>query len=260
MNHSNHLEIHKAFTAQSAHFDSPAYHLSKQEYADYLVRMTAPAPEDDILEVAAGTCICGLDLATRARHVVCLDATPAMLETGRRKSIKADLRNMTFVKGYAEALPFLDDSFDIVISRLAFHHFTAAETPFEEMARVLRPGGKLVLVDMAPGDPALRTQVDDIERMRDNSHVRTLTQDEMAALYTAHGLSLARQETIDIPVALEQWMDLTQTPDDTRQGIRRIMEQDLASKTVSGFAPFRKDGELFFMHHWVYNIGIKGHK
>ena len=47
---------------------------------------------------------------------------------------------MTFVFGEAAELPFLDSSFDIVISRLAFHHFPDAQRPFAEMVRVLKPG------------------------------------------------------------------------------------------------------------------------
>ena len=50
--------------------------------------------------------------------------------------------------GNAEALPFPDCSFEIVLSRLAFHHFPNRGKPFAEMVRVLKPGGKLVMIDM----------------------------------------------------------------------------------------------------------------
>ena len=91
--------------------------------------------------------------------------------------------NGEFRRGDANKLDFPDESFDIVISRLAFHHFAGAEEPFKEMVRVLKPGGKLVMIDMVPDDAALRNEVDRIERMRDPSHVRDLIPDEMKELY-----------------------------------------------------------------------------
>ena len=56
-----------------------------------------------------------------------------MLRIGQQEADKEHLSNMVFVKGYAEELPFLDNSFDIVFSRLAFHHFTDVTAVFSEM-------------------------------------------------------------------------------------------------------------------------------
>ncbi len=79
--------------------------------------------------------------------MVCLDTTDAMLQIGKQAAQDSHLDNMVFVKGNAEELPFLDNSFDILFSRLAFHHFTDIESIFREMVRVLKPGGKFVLID-----------------------------------------------------------------------------------------------------------------
>jgi len=62
------------------------------------VRKTDPKPTDTVLEVAAGTCVTGRSLAPHAAHVVCLDATPAMLEIGRAEAQKAGINNITFMK------------------------------------------------------------------------------------------------------------------------------------------------------------------
>lgn len=82
---------------------------------------------DAMLEVAAGICACGRALAPLAGNVVCLDMTPAMLSVGKAEAEKLIFLNMTFVRGDAMELPFLDNSFDIVLSRLAFHHFSHSE-------------------------------------------------------------------------------------------------------------------------------------
>ncbi|MBQ9388134.1 MAG: hypothetical protein IJU01_05690 [Lachnospiraceae bacterium] len=66
MKPSNLSEINKAFTEQAAGFESDKLHLSKQEYLDYTVMMTAPQKTDTVLEVAAGTCVCGRSIALYA--------------------------------------------------------------------------------------------------------------------------------------------------------------------------------------------------
>lgn len=257
MKPSNLEEINKAFTEQAAGFESNRLHLSKQEYLDYTVRKTAPKNTDNVLEVAAGTCVCGRAIAPHAAHVVCLDATPAMLEIGKSECEKTGIGNITFLKGYAEDLPFLDDSFDIVISRLAFHHFSAVKGPFEEMARVLKPGGKLVLIDMIAADESMRDVVDRIETLRDQSHVRDLSLIEMRNLYEANGISLEIQERTDIPVFLEAWMDLTNPSDAARTEIRTLMKNDMEGNSKTGFEPYRMNGDTYFNQHWIFNKGIK---
>ena len=257
MKPSNLEEINKAFTEQAVGFESNKLHLSKQEYLAYTVGKTAPNNTDTILEVAAGTCMCGRAFAPHAAHVVCLDATPAMLEVGKAECEKALIDNITFVKGYAEELPFLDNSFDIVISRLAFHHFAEVKEPFAEMVRVLKTGGKLVMIDMIAADESMRDEVDRIERLRDPSHVQDLSLIEMRKLYETNGLSLETQERTDIPVSLEAWMDLTNPSDTVREEIRRLMKNDMEGSAKTGFEPYLINGDMYFNQHWIFNMGIK---
>lgn len=87
---------------------------------------------DHVLEVAAGTCICGRAFAPFVHEVICLDVTPAMLAVGKMQAEKQAYNNMMFVTGDAEELPFLDYSFDVVISRLAFHIFQIQNFLFQK--------------------------------------------------------------------------------------------------------------------------------
>ena len=143
--------IQHSFTIQAPNFESQTVNFSKEEYLNYTISRVAPKGQDSVLEVAAGTCACGRSFAPLVQSVVCLDATPSMLQIGKQEAEKSHLNNMTFVKGYAEELPFLNDSFTIVFSRLAFHHFTDTDTVFSEMVRVLKPGGVLVMMAVSRG-------------------------------------------------------------------------------------------------------------
>lgn len=257
MKPSNLELLRESFTTQASGFESGTYHLSKKEYLDYMVLRCEPKAADQILEVAAGTCVCGRALAPYCGHITCLDLTPAMLEQGRKEAEKQGLANMTFVKGVAEELPFLDACFDIVISRLAFHHFVNPQLIFTEQARVLKPGGKLVLWDMVPANLSLRDEIDRIETLRDPSHVRELSKKEMRSLYEQAGLKLTLQEELEIPVSLEGWMALTGTPDVVRDEIRTMMEADMNGDSSTGFEPYLQNEEIHFHHHWVLNVGMK---
>lgn len=257
MTPSNIGAIHLSFTMQAQEFEKPAMHFSNREYLDYCVSAIKPSTPDSILEVAAGTCACGRSLAPFAQTVTCLDTTSAMLEVGKREAEKSQLNNMVFVKGRAEELPFLDNSFDIVISRLAFHHFPDTEPPFQEMDRVLKTGGKLVLIDMEAPEEALRATRDKIESMRDPSHIKNLNQAEFLKLFADHSLSILKCDKTEIPVSLEKWMNLTKTPAITRAKIISYMEANIKGEAKTGFSPFLKEGELFFHQNWTIIIGKK---
>lgn len=139
MKPSNLEAIQRSFEKQAVNFESKAVNFSKEEYLDYTLSCVQPDKSDALLEVAAGTCVCGRSFAPFVQKVVCLDATVPMLQIGKTEAKRCHLDNIVFIKGYAEELPFLDEDFDIVFSRLAFHHFPDINNAFSEMTRVLKP-------------------------------------------------------------------------------------------------------------------------
>lgn len=84
------------------------------------------------MEVAAGTCICDRALAPLIKEITCLDLTEEMLASERQ------IKNIYFQSGNAEYLPYEVETFDLVITRLSFHHFANPEKTFQEMKRVLK--------------------------------------------------------------------------------------------------------------------------
>lgn len=154
-----------------------------------------------------------------------------MLQIGKQAAQNSHLDNMVFVKGNAEELPVLDNSFDILFSRLAFHHFTDIESIFREMVRVLKPGGKFVLIDMEAAEETLRKSEDEIETLRDPSHVKNLSRNER--------------------------LELTKTPDNIRQLIYEHLTADIKGQEKTGFYPYQTDRGVCFHQKWVLIVGIK---
>ncbi|NMA66433.1 MAG: hypothetical protein GX957_09380 [Clostridiaceae bacterium] len=83
-------DIQTSFTIQAKNFEDSNMNFSKQEYLDYIVHSIEPSSSDYVLE-AAGTCVCGRSVASLVQSVICLDATPAMLEIGQKEAEKVEL-------------------------------------------------------------------------------------------------------------------------------------------------------------------------
>ena len=132
-----------------------------------------------------------------------------------------------------------------------------AEPPFAEMVRVLKPGGRLVMIDMEAAEEGLRPIEDEIEILRDPSHIHTLSKAEILALYEKHGLSVDVCDTVRMPMKLQNWLAHTETPRNIQADIIARMEEDINGGTKTGFYPYHSQGEIQFDHRWVLIIGIK---
>ncbi|HIE92934.1 MAG TPA: class I SAM-dependent methyltransferase, partial [Acidobacteria bacterium] len=104
--------------------------------------------DDRVLEVATGPGYVALAFATVAREVVGVDLTDAPLAVARRNQADRGVTNVSFQSADAKALPWPDGSFDIVVCRLAFHHFESPARVLAEMVRVCCDGGKVAVEDM----------------------------------------------------------------------------------------------------------------
>jgi ubiquinone/menaquinone biosynthesis C-methylase UbiE len=118
---------------------------------------------DRVLDVACGTGALTLAVAQivgPAGSIVGLDANPEMLAVARRKPVQIE-----WLDGRAEALPLPDSSFDAVVSQFGFMFFEDKPQALREMARVLRPGGRLAVavcdaVEKSPGYGAFALSLD----------------------------------------------------------------------------------------------------
>jgi SAM-dependent methyltransferase len=141
--------------------------------------------DERLLDAGCGPGLVVRYMASRVREVVGVDQTPAMLSKGRALAVEAQLSNARFVEGDMEHLPFPDHSFDAVVTRYTFHHLLAPSRAMAELARVCRPGGRVVVCDATPR-PDARAAYDAWERGRDGSHTSARTEAELLGLAQAH--------------------------------------------------------------------------
>jgi ubiquinone/menaquinone biosynthesis C-methylase UbiE len=134
------------------------------------------------------------------------------------------IANVTLVVTTAESLPFLDASFDAVTCRLAAHHFADVKRAFAEVARVLRPGGRFVLSDnYAPDDSALDRWINELEAVRDPSHVREHTIAEWRALLAGAGFRVTDEARSVTPLETEPWLARSRTPEREAARVRQLL-------------------------------------
>jgi len=135
----------------------PEWDALRNVLGDDLLRARATAelvqPGLRVADIGTGTGILALELAELGLDVIGIDQSEAMLETARQKwdAVAADLSgSIEFRTGNAHELPLESTSVDAVFAHMVLHSLEEPERAIREMARVVRPGGLVVLVDFMP--------------------------------------------------------------------------------------------------------------
>jgi SAM-dependent methyltransferase len=214
--------IRRQFGAAARRYAQSSYHSRSPDLAA-LLALAAPAGRERVLDLGTGTGHTALAFAARVAEVVGVDLTEPMLAEARALGRAQGAANARFVLGDAMALEFPDACFDLVTCRVCAHHFADPGRALAEAARVLRPGGRLLLVDsVAPEDSAQDTFLNCIELLRDPSHVRNYSVSQWLALLDAAGFEPGWHETFHVPLDFDDWTARMGTPEATRAQLRAL--------------------------------------
>lgn len=237
--------VQSKFGAAAADYVTSKVHASGQDLV-WLAENAHLSGSERVLDVATGGGHTAFALAPHAAEVVALDLTRPMLEAAQREGTARGLSNISYVEGDAQALPFADQSFDVVTCRHAPHHFPRVQQAVSEWARVLKPGGRLLLIDStSPEDDEAEAVLHEIESLRDPSHVRNHRISQWSAYLSEAGLrvSIIREESVflDIP----SWTQRMRTPPESVAVIEQLMRE--AAPAVRERLRFEeRDGTLGF--------------
>ena len=126
-------------------FGAIAREMGAPEAESFVARMELE-PGARVLDIACGTGNVTIPLARRGARVTGLDMMPHLLEEARARAAREGLP-IRFDEGFAETLPYPDGSFDVLVSMFGIMFSPLPATVVSEMARVLRPGGRLALAN-----------------------------------------------------------------------------------------------------------------
>lgn len=207
--------------------------------AEKLIRMVRAGESDRVMDVACGAGTLALRFAPEVGWICGVDLTPAILGRARAAASQENLDNMDFAIGDAQRLPIADGSLDIAITSYALHHMPDAPRAIAEMARVLRPGGRLGIIDIfASEDPNVAELNLRIERARDASHTRTQTRSEFEKTFRANGMRVTGVQIQENARAFDHWLHVAgwHRGDPSYEEARRLMESTLENDGA-GFHP-----------------------
>ena len=192
-----------------------------------LAALVAARPGACVLDLGCGGGHVTYAVAPHAEKVIAYDLSPDMLAVVAAESAARGLSNVRTPHGTAEALPFPDASFDVVLTRMSAHHWHDIGAGLAGMRRVLRPGGLAAVVDVvAPENSALHdTFLQAVEILRDPSHVRDYSPGEWLALLRAAGFTPSAPVTSRLRLDFAAWIARIGTPDVQVRAIRALQRQ-----------------------------------
>jgi SAM-dependent methyltransferase len=183
-----------------AYRDSPTHREGPD--LDLLIEWCEPEEGVKALDVATGGGHVARRLREAGAQVVTLDPSPGM---------QAD------VLAGAEDLPFADGSFDVVVSRIAPHHFTDVRAAVAEMERV---SNRLVVIEDTLYSSDRHEQA---EKLRDPTHVRNYTEDEWREFLAEAGLEVEQSERFEKTHPLEAWLARTGCEGEEAERVKELL-------------------------------------
>jgi ubiquinone/menaquinone biosynthesis C-methylase UbiE len=223
---------------------------------ELILAATGIGPTDTVLDVACGPGMLACAFAKVAHHVTGIDLTPAMIERARALQQSKGRTNMTWHVGDVSPLPFPDASFSLVFTRYSFHHFLDPKAVLAEMVRVCRPGSRVVVVDVFTTGPQQADAFNAMEKLRDPSHVRALSLEELTGLFAEAGLQRITTQFYKHEFNVEQVLGGSFPNPGGAEKVRHLFIADLGFDRLGlGARPI--DGDIHFAYPVVILVGQK---
>jgi ubiquinone/menaquinone biosynthesis C-methylase UbiE len=203
---------------RAPHFDEDFGHsirtpAERAAWDRILERILASRGTLDVLDAGCGTGFLAFELVARGHRVTGIDFAPTMIAEARRKATERSV-SVRFEEGDAERLRFAPGSFDLVISRHLLWTLAHPEAAVDEWIRILRPGGRLVVVDSQLDAGAALPAAENARASQEYAAIGDQlpflggrSQAQIEALLAAHGLvDVTGDALLDLVTAQEQRM------------------------------------------------------
>jgi ubiquinone/menaquinone biosynthesis C-methylase UbiE len=238
---------HDALVAQQFGATARAYLESETHSTgddlELLAQEVAAIPKAAVLDLGCGAGHASFAVAPHAASVTAYDLTPEMLAVVEREAAARGLPNIAIVQGMAEELPFPEAHFDRVISRYSAHHWHDVPAALREVRRVLKPGGRALLIDTAGGEtPLLDTHLQAVEILRDPSHIRDYSAREWLALFREAGFTATLRQEWPLPIEFSGWIERQRTAPERVAAIHAVWSA--APDEVRSFFEVQQDGSF----------------
>ncbi|EPK7358573.1 class I SAM-dependent methyltransferase [Kluyvera intermedia] len=241
---SNHHEalVKSQFSGQATAYLQSSVHAQGAD----LRRLSEWLADDnsaELLDVGCGAGHASFTAAPLVAAVTAYDLSEGMLAVVSQEAEKRGFSNIRCAQGPAEVLPFADNSFDIVISRYSAHHWHDIQAALMEIRRVLKPGGRFIMMDIAsPGKAMLDVWLQTVEMLRDPSHIHNYSQGQWLAMVNNRGMVVEKLVGDKLPLEFSSWVARMKTPENIIEAIRYL--QTKVSDDVRTHFAIGEDGSF----------------
>jgi ubiquinone/menaquinone biosynthesis C-methylase UbiE len=247
------------FTKQAIPY-SKRHNISNENELQLLLELINANRNDVVLDLACGPGIVSCALAKVANHVTGIDLTPAMIDQAEILQKKKRLTNIGWeISDITKKLPFADNSFSIVITRYSFHHLLDPFSVLREMDRVCDSAsqGRVVVVDITI-DPEKVDAFNQMEKIRDPSHVRALTFTELESMMQQVGLTNLKTGHYKVAHQLDEHLQASfpENPEDLDK-IRTIFVEDIGKNRLGLEIHLNEGNSIHFATPITIMVGEK---
>ncbi len=231
---THHSLVEQQFGEQANAYLTSTVH-SQGSDLQKLARLMSNQSSAHVLDIGCGAGHASFAVASSVSSVTSYDLSTEMLNAVQQGAKDRNLTNIQTTCGIAESLPFGSASFDVVISRYSAHHWHNVSLAICEASRVLKPGGKIVLMDVvSPGNPVLDIYLQTVEALRDRSHVRDYSISEWSRFCNEASLKIDEITTDHLQLEFVSWTQRMRTPQHYVDAIRAY-QQEVSSEVKEYF-------------------------
>ena len=180
--------------------------------------------------------------------VIGLDIVNSALEANRARAVSEGIKNLSFVSYDGIDFPFDANTFDLVVTRYALHHFPDIEHSIGEVSRVLKSGGMLFISDPCPNECDTERFVDDYMQLKKDGHIKFYTKDEWTAICRRQGFMVVDSFNSSIRFPKKK---------DTAYGYEEVLKKH-DQTVIDSYNLVETDTELYLTEQ-VNNILFKRH-
>ncbi|GAA5225448.1 hypothetical protein GCM10025777_60790 [Membranihabitans marinus] len=251
MNRESHNQnIIRQFSQQAKEYTKIPSH---SDGLDELIKRSGVSKQDHVLDIACGSGLLSCAFAHHAQYVTGLDITEQMLEEAKRLQSSQQLTNINWIIGDVNDLPFPDQHFSMVMSRFGFHHFINPQLVFEEMMRVCKPNGVVMVVDVALPHSKLDLY-NVMEKNRDSSHVAALSVEALHDMFQSASLSRIQHSHFIMTISLREQLNASFPQDES--ALKDMIIRDIGADKI-GIEPVEINGEVYLNYPIHIFIGRK---
>lgn len=205
-----------------------------------LLALARPNTNDSCLDIGTGAGHTAATLAAFAKKVYGLDPAEGMLKAA--KESYGHLGNLEFVTGTSEQTGFPDETFDIITARHTLHHHPRIDKTLLELKRVLKPGGRLVIVDEITPSKSVNDWYHALEVARDPTHVRAYFVSEWQMFIRNAGLTwIVGDTSTAYSLDAESWIARNKPTPQQAENVRQFF-RDASPEAKEIFNIDYKDG------------------